>query len=105
MKSSILIILLIFVSIKAQFIKYEEEGTISIITINLPEALNSLNSKVLDELSKVLDKIDINKIKSIIITGAGEKSFVAGADISEMSTLTKNKLLLFQKKVMMSLEK
>ena len=89
MKSSILIILIIFISIKAEFIKYEEEGTISIITINRPEALNSLNSKVLDELSKVLDKIDINKIKSIIITGAGEKSFVAGADISEMSTLTK----------------
>ena len=98
MKSSILIILIIFISIKAEFIKYEEEGTISIITINRPEALNSLNSKVLDELSKVLDKIDINKIKSIIITGAGEKSFVAGADISEMSTLTKKQASAFSKK-------
>ena len=98
MKSSILIILIIFISIKAEFIKYEEEGTISIITINCPEALNSLNSKVLDELSKVLGKIDINKIKSIIITGAGEKSFVAGADISEMSTLTKKQASAFSKK-------
>ena len=98
MKSSILIILIIFISIKAEFIKYEEEGTISIITINRPEALNSLNSKVLDELSKVLDKIDINKIKSIIITGAGEKSFVAGADIGEMSKLTKKEGEAFGKK-------
>ena len=98
MKSSILIILIIFISIKAEFIKYEEEGTISIITINRPEALNSLNSKVLDELSMILDKIDINKIKSIIITGAGEKSFVAGADISEMSTLTKKQASAFSKK-------
>ena len=98
MNSSILIILIYFISIKAEFIKYEEEGTISIITINRPEALNSLNSKVLDELSKVLDKIDINKIKSIIITGAGEKSFVAGADISEMSTLTKKQASAFSKK-------
>ena len=98
MNSSILIILIYFISIKAEFIKYEEEGTISIITINRPEALNSLNSKVLDELSKVLDKIDINKIKSIIITGAGEKSFVAGADISEMSNLTKKQASACSKK-------
>ena len=48
-----------------------------------------MNSKVLDELSKVLDTIDTSKTSALIITGEGEKSFVAGADISEMSSLSK----------------
>ena len=51
--------------------------------------MNALNSKVLDELSQALDEIDTSKISALIITGEGEKSFVAGADISEMSSLSK----------------
>ena len=90
--------LLFSLSYQYEFIKYEEEGQISILTINRPKALNALNSQVLDELNKALDNIDTNKIRSLIITGEGEKSFVEGADISEMSTLTKEQGKSFSKK-------
>ena len=76
-------------SLQNEYIKYEEDGMISIITINRPKALNALNSQVLEELDKTFDAIDISKIRAVIITGAGEKSFVDGADIAEMSSLTK----------------
>ena len=88
---------LIFI-INAEFIKYEEDGQISLITIARPKALNALNSQVLDELDKTIDNIDTNKIRALIITGEGEKSFVAGADIAEMSTLTKKEAEQFSKK-------
>ncbi len=71
---------------------------IAVLTINRPKALNALNSQVLDELDKTLDSIDTNKIRALIITGAGEKSFVAGADIGEMSSLSKKEGEAFGKK-------
>ena len=74
------------------------EGQIGIITINRPKALNALNSAVLDELDKTLDAVDQEAIRCLILTGAGEKSFVAGADIGEMSTLTKAEGEAFGKK-------
>ena len=96
-----IILLFIISSIKTldtKFIKYEEEDKIAILTINRPKALNALNSGVLDELDKTLSSIDTNKIRALIITGAGEKSFVAGADIGEMSKLTKKEGEAFGKK-------
>lgn len=81
-----------------EFIAYEVEGQIGIITINRPKALNALNSAVLDELDKTLDAVDQEAIRCLILTGAGEKSFVAGADIGEMSTLTKAEGEAFGKK-------
>jgi enoyl-CoA hydratase len=96
------LILLFFLSLTTsldtKFIKYEEEDKIAILTINRPKALNALNSGVLDELDKTLSSIDTNKIRALIITGAGEKSFVAGADIGEMSKLTKKEGEAFGKK-------
>jgi len=71
------------------FITYEQEGFVGIITINRPKALNALNSEVLKELNATLDGIDLENTRALVLTGAGEKSFVAGADIGEMSTLTK----------------
>lgn len=71
------------------FINYDVDGQIAIITINRPKALNALNSEVLKELDATIDAVDLDAIRCLIITGAGEKSFVAGADIGEMSTLTK----------------
>ena len=86
-------------SLQTEYITYKEiDEQISIITINRPKALNALNSKVLEELDKTLDIIDTTKIKALIITGSGEKSFVAGADIAEMSTLTKSEGKAFSKK-------
>lgn len=72
-----------------EFIMYEEQNNIAIITMNRPKALNALNTNVLKELDKVLDEVNIDRIRALIITGAGDKSFVAGADISEMHKLTK----------------
>ncbi len=81
-----------------EFIKYEVEGAVATITIDRQKALNALNSQVLDELSETLDAVDLNVVRAIILTGAGEKSFVAGADIGEMSTLTKAEGEAFGKK-------
>ena len=99
MKSTLFLLCLsVIFCIQAEFIKYEEETDIATITINRPKALNALNSQVLDELDKVLDSIDPDKIRVLIISGAGEKSFVAGADIAEMSSLTKAEAAEFSKK-------
>jgi enoyl-CoA hydratase len=64
------------------------DNGIFIITINRPDKLNALNKTVIEELSSALDEVMSNKeIKSAIITGAGPKAFVAGADISEFLSL------------------
>ena len=94
----LLLATILTIALQSEFINYEEEGQISILTINRPKALNALNSQVLEELNKALDTIDTSKIRVLIITGAGEKSFVAGADISEMSTLSKKLGEEFSKK-------
>jgi enoyl-CoA hydratase len=66
----------------------EKEGHLAVVTINRPKALNALNSKTLKDLDTVLDDLEKdNNIYAVILTGAGEKSFVAGADISEMKDL------------------
>ena len=63
----------------------EVEGPIAVLTINRPKALNALNSETLTELNEVLTEIEgRDDIKVVILTGAGEKAFVAGADIAEM---------------------
>ncbi|KJS83836.1 MAG: crotonase [Peptococcaceae bacterium BICA1-8] len=61
------------------------EGAIAEVTINRPKALNALNALTLKELGKVINDLAENQdIRCVIITGSGEKAFVAGADISEM---------------------
>ena len=90
MSLKFLLLSLFFISINSlEFIKYSEDNDIATITISRPKALNALNSLVLDELSQALEMVDTAKINVLIITGDGEKSFVAGADIQEMSALTK----------------
>lgn len=81
-----------------EFITYETEGFVGILTINRPKALNALNSQVLGEVDEVLDAVDLENTRALILTGAGDKSFVAGADIAEMSTLTKAEGEAFGKK-------
>jgi enoyl-CoA hydratase len=64
------------------------EDSIYIITVNRPDKLNALNRTVIEELSSAVDEVYSNdEIKSAVITGAGEKAFVAGADISEFLQL------------------
>ncbi|MDE7253580.1 MAG: enoyl-CoA hydratase/isomerase family protein [Acetatifactor sp.] len=72
-----------------EYILYEQKDGVGIITINREKALNALNSQVLDELGATLSAVNLDEVRCLIITGAGQKSFVAGADIAEMSTLTK----------------
>ena len=81
-----------------EFVLYEVKDAVGVITINREKALNALNSQVLDELNQTLDGVDLETIRCLILTGAGEKSFVAGADIGEMSTLTKAEGEAFGKK-------
>lgn len=65
------------------------EGAIAEVTINRPQALNALNSETLQELGQVIGELAGNKtVGVVIITGAGEKSFVAGADITQMKEMT-----------------
>jgi enoyl-CoA hydratase len=80
------------------YILYEPKDGYAIITINREKALNALNSQVLEELDSTLDAVDLDSVRALIITGAGAKSFVAGADIGEMSTLTKAEGEAFGKK-------
>ena len=80
------------------YILYEQNGNVATITINREKALNALNSQVLDELNATLDAVDLATVRCLVITGVGAKSFVAGADIGEMSSLTKAEGEAFGKK-------
>lgn len=70
-----------------QYLKLAETGTVCTLTISAPKSLNALNTEILKELDNFVSNFDCKKIRCLIITGDGEKSFVAGADISEMATL------------------
>lgn len=67
-----------------QFLSYEESDKVALVTINRPP-LNPLNSSVFKEITLLMDEIEKNNhIHSVVITGSGEKAFIAGADIHEM---------------------
>lgn len=75
------------------------ENEIFTITINRPDKLNALNQTVFDELNAALDEVYNNKeIRSAIITGAGPKAFVAGADISEFNNLGRDQSMALAKR-------
>jgi enoyl-CoA hydratase len=68
---------------------FEDKARTRIVTINRPKVHNALNKRVLLEIEKMFTEIAANKeIRCAVITGAGEKSFVAGADINELKTLS-----------------
>jgi enoyl-CoA hydratase len=69
------------------FVDYEDKGAYGVVTINNPKQLNALNSHVLDDLNAALDQINVDTVRCVIVTGSGEKAFVAGADITEMKDL------------------
>jgi len=80
-------------------IVYEVNEGIATITFNRPKALNALNAALLAELSRALDEIAADEdIRVLILTGAGDKSFVAGADISELATFDSLKAKAFARK-------
>ena len=75
------------------------ENGIFTITINRPDKMNALNKDVMSDLNNAMDEVYKNaEIKSVIITGSGEKAFVAGADISEFSGLTQQEGMTLAKR-------
>lgn len=75
------------------------DNNILTITINRPDKLNALNKEVFTDLSEVITEIETNsEIRSAIITGAGSKAFVAGADISEFGNLDKQAAMALAKR-------
>lgn len=70
-----------------QYLKLAENGAVCTVAISAPQSLNALNSTILGELEDFIDNLDCNKYRCLIVTGDGEKSFVAGADIKEMADL------------------
>ena len=78
------------------YVTYETEGAVGILTIDRPKALNALNSEVLEDLNAALDQVDLDTIRCLILTGAGEKSFVAGAGIATaMANVISTVLMLY----------
>src|SRR5947208_1122739 len=67
----------------------ERDAAVAIVTVNRPKVLNALNSQTIDELRRVvLDLKADDSTRAVIVTGAGEKAFVAGADINELAVQT-----------------
>ena len=80
-------------------IKLEQKSNaVWLLTIHRPDSLNALNSSVLNEMGEALRQIgemDYSDARALIITGSGEKAFVAGADIKEINALDEEKALAF----------
>jgi enoyl-CoA hydratase len=67
---------------------YEQTGKVVVLTINRPESLNALNRAIIEDLSAAFEQIAADdSVSAVVLTGAGEKAFVAGADITEMAAL------------------
>jgi enoyl-CoA hydratase len=76
-------------ALKLENVLYEKKGPIAYITINRPKVLNALNAKTISELRSAFEETrDDFEVRGVIFTGAGDKSFAAGADISEMANDT-----------------
>jgi len=84
---------------KSKTVIFEKEGRIATVMINRPDFLNALNRDVWEEFEEVLRKIKgDDEIGVIIVTGVGEKAFVAGADVNEFVEMSKQEWLEFLKK-------
>jgi len=87
----------------------ETTDNVAVLTINSPKTLNALNSQVLGELECALYELNLDEnVKVVVLTGAGEKAFVAGADIKEMSSMNSfegHQFGLKGQRVMMLIEK
>ena len=75
------------------------EGAVATLTVNRPDKLNALNAKVLDELTGAFKALcELGDVRAAVLTGAGEKAFVAGADIAAMSTMNPEQAAAFARK-------
>jgi enoyl-CoA hydratase len=79
----------VYLSMAYMTLLLEKRDGIAYITVNRPEKLNALNQKVMKELGECFEEIEGDgDVKAVILTGAGEKAFVAGADINELAAQT-----------------
>ena len=78
------------------YLKIDQNGAVTTLTISAPKTLNALNSTILGEIGDALDNLPAG-CRCLIVTGDGEKSFVAGADISEMAGLNQDEGVAFGK--------
>src|SRR5690606_35596180 len=77
------------ISKTADVVTVTDQGAVRVITVNRPDKQNALNAATLDALHVAFDAADSDAgVSCVVLTGAGEKAFVAGADISEMNALT-----------------
>lgn len=67
-----------------EFVKVDVKDAVATITIDRPKALNALNTQVLKDIAAAFDGLDLDEVRCVILTGSGDRSFVAGADIGEM---------------------
>ncbi|NLJ69837.1 MAG: enoyl-CoA hydratase [Clostridiaceae bacterium] len=67
-----------------EFVKVSLKDAVATITIDRPKALNALNTQVLQEVAAAFAGLDLETVRCVILTGAGDRSFIAGADIGEM---------------------
>ncbi|MDL2209926.1 enoyl-CoA hydratase/isomerase family protein [Desulfovibrio sp. OttesenSCG-928-O18] len=81
-----------------EMILYEQRGFIGLLTINRPKALNAFNTQMVAELSECLEDIMVSDIRCLVVTGAGDKAFVAGADIAEMLPLDRQDAVNFSRR-------
>lgn len=70
------------------YVRVEWDGDLAVVTIDRQEKLNALNAEVVSELGRVFDELaNDDDVRGVVLTGAGEKAFVAGADIGELATM------------------
>ncbi|MDR1188496.1 MAG: enoyl-CoA hydratase/isomerase family protein [Bifidobacteriaceae bacterium] len=76
-------------------VRHEEDGPLAIVTIDRPEALNALDEQVISDLDAVIGRLDCDATHCVIVTGAGSRAFVAGADITRMAEMTRGQAAAF----------
>ncbi|QYJ16616.1 Short-chain-enoyl-CoA hydratase [Rubrobacter xylanophilus DSM 9941] len=68
-------------------VRVEREGAVAVVTVDRPEKLNALNARVQEEITEVFAEVLPGEVRAAVITGAGERAFVAGADVEGMQEL------------------
>lgn len=76
-------------------VRLEHDGPVATITVDRQEVLNALDETVLADLDAAVDQIDLDSTRCVIVTGAGRRAFVAGADIGRMSTMSQREAAAF----------
>ncbi len=72
-----------------EMLQVEREGAVAVVTLNRPKVLNALNAQTIAELGQAMQALQADdSVRAVVLTGAGEKSFVAGADINELAVQT-----------------